>query len=74
VEDYDEDYPAEEDIEMAEAIARPGHHVIDLFTAVIYEFSIYARVFVRIGLKGLSGTNTLAYCTKNRKLREKNVL
>ncbi len=39
MEDYDEDYPAEEDVEMAEAIARPGHHVINLFTAVIYEFS-----------------------------------
>ncbi len=46
MEDYDEDYPAEEDVEMAEAIARPGHHVINLFTAVIYEFSYLARVFL----------------------------
>jgi hypothetical protein len=36
----------------------PGSNVINPFTAV---FSYKARVFVRTGLKNLSGTNTLAY-------------
>jgi hypothetical protein len=40
---------------------RPGSNVINPFTVVIYEFSYKARVFVRIGLKSFSGTNTLAY-------------
>ncbi len=40
---------------------RPGANVIKLFTAVIYEPSYYARVFVRLCWKILPGTNTLAY-------------
>ncbi len=42
-----------------------GPNVIKLFTTVIYEFSYLARVFVRIGLKSLSGTNTPAYYEKS---------
>jgi hypothetical protein len=34
---------------------------IKLFTSVIYQSSNLARVFVRLGWKGLPGTNTLAY-------------
>jgi hypothetical protein len=33
---------------------RPGPNVIKLFTAVIYEFSHKARVFVRTGWKSLA--------------------
>ncbi len=39
----------------------PGSNVINPFTAVIYKFLYKARVFVRIGWKSLSGTNTPAY-------------
>ncbi len=39
----------------------PEANVIKLFLSVIYEFLYQARVFVRLGWKGLPGTNTLAY-------------
>jgi hypothetical protein len=40
-------------------------NVIKLFfTSVIYEFSLYARMLVRPGLKSLPGTNALAYYKK----------
>ncbi len=38
-----------------------GANVIKLFLSVIYKFSYQARVFVRLGLKSMPGTNTLAY-------------
>jgi hypothetical protein len=39
----------------------PGANFIKLFMSVIYKFSYKARVFVRLGLKSMPGTNTLAY-------------
>jgi hypothetical protein len=39
----------------------PGADAIKRFISVIYEFFLYDRVFVRIGWKGLPGTNTLAF-------------
>jgi len=36
----------------------PADDVIKPFLPVIYKFSYYARVFLRIGWKSLSGTNT----------------
>ncbi len=44
---------------IRQQLRRP--YVIKLFTAVIYEFSYFDRVFVRVSLKSLLGTNTLAY-------------
>ncbi len=38
-----------------------GPNVIKHFFSVIYEFSYWDRVFVRLGCKGLKGINTLAY-------------
>ncbi len=38
-----------------------GPNVIKHFFSVIYEFSYWARVFVRLSWKSLPGTNTLAY-------------
>ncbi len=40
---------------------RPGANAIKPFAAVINEFSYLARAFVRLGLKSMPGTNTLAY-------------
>ncbi len=39
----------------------PGANVIKLLLSAIYGFSYKARVFVRLGLKSLPGTKTLAY-------------
>jgi hypothetical protein len=39
----------------------PGANVIKLFWSVIYIFLYKARVFVRLGLKSLPRTNTVAY-------------
>ncbi len=43
------------------AILSPEPNVIKLFTSVIDELSYYARLFIRLCWKRLSGTNTLAY-------------
>jgi hypothetical protein len=39
----------------------PGANVIKLFMSVIYGFSYYARVYVRLDQKSLPMTNTQAY-------------
>jgi hypothetical protein len=47
--------------EMEDRFSPPGANVIKLFWSVTYRFSHLARVFVRLGLKSLPRTNTLAY-------------
>ncbi len=39
----------------------PGANVITDFLSVIYIFSYLARMFVRLGWRSLTKTNTLAY-------------
>ncbi len=44
----------------------PRTNVTNLLPSVIYDFSYYARVFVRLGWNSLPGTNTLAYYKNKR--------